>query len=156
MVILVTGTPGTGKTFIAKKLAKKYNYIYLDINKVIVKFHLSEGYDKKIKSKLIDEKKLVNVLIKLIKIDPKVIIDGHMSHYVPARYVEACIVIKCDIKILKKRLQRRNYSKQKIRDNLDSEIFDIILNEAKSMKHKIYVIDSSEKIRLPSKSTLSL
>lgn len=156
MVILVTGTPGTGKTSIAKKLAKKYNYIYLDINKVIDKFQLSEGYDKKIKSTIIDEKKLANVLIKLIKIDSKVIIDGHMSHYVPARYVEACIVTKCDIKILKSRLQKRHYSKQKIRDNIDSEIFDIILNEAKSIKHKIYVIDTSKKVKLPSKSALSL
>ena len=37
-IIIVTGTPGTGKTTIAKKLAKKLNFHYLDVNNVIKKY----------------------------------------------------------------------------------------------------------------------
>ena len=33
--IIVTGSVGTGKTTLAKKLAKKLNYIYIDVSKLI-------------------------------------------------------------------------------------------------------------------------
>ena len=46
-VLIVTGTPATGKTTLSKKLAKKLNFHYLDVNKVIKKYNISEGYDKK-------------------------------------------------------------------------------------------------------------
>ena len=36
-VVIVTGTPGTGKTTLAKKLAKELNYKYVDVNKIIKK-----------------------------------------------------------------------------------------------------------------------
>ncbi|MBS3126129.1 AAA family ATPase, partial [Candidatus Woesearchaeota archaeon] len=56
-VIVVTGTPGTGKTAVAKKIAQKKGYLYVDVNAIIRKYGLSEGYDKKRKTKLIDVKK---------------------------------------------------------------------------------------------------
>jgi len=34
-VICITGTPGTGKTTLAKKLAKKLDFCYLDVNESI-------------------------------------------------------------------------------------------------------------------------
>jgi len=62
-VIIVTGTPGTGKTALSRKLAKKLNFHYLDVNKIIKKYKVSEGYDKKRKTKVVDIKKLNKVLI---------------------------------------------------------------------------------------------
>ena len=35
--VVVTGTPGTGKTTIAKKLANKLNFYYVDVNQIISK-----------------------------------------------------------------------------------------------------------------------
>jgi broad-specificity NMP kinase len=46
------------------------------------------------------------------------------------------------LKKLKKRLEKRNYSKSKIRENLDAEIFDVCLVEAKEKGHKIKVIET--------------
>ena len=60
--IIVTGTPCTGKTTIAKKLSKKLNYKYIDVSKLITKHNLSSGYDKKRKCKIIDTKKSNNFL----------------------------------------------------------------------------------------------
>ena len=48
--IVVSGTPGTGKTILSKKLARKLNYRYIDANKMIYVHRLSEGYDKKRKT----------------------------------------------------------------------------------------------------------
>ena len=46
---------------------------------------------------------------------------------------------------MKKRLNLRKYNKAKIRENLDSEIFDVCLVEALENKHEVIVIDTSSK-----------
>ncbi len=55
-VMIVTGTPGTGKTTIAKRMAKKYKAEYIDVNVVIKEHKLRESYDKKRKSYVVDIK----------------------------------------------------------------------------------------------------
>src|SRR3989338_6316314 len=141
-VIIVTGSVGTGKTTLSKKLAKKLNFRYLDVNETIKEYNIAEGYDKKRKTKIVDVKKLNN------EIKDGVIIDSHLSHYLPKKYVDLCIVTKCDLKILKKRLKRKKYSESKIRENLDAEIFDICLSEAKESRHKVIVIDTTKGINI--------
>jgi len=66
-VVAVSGVPGTGKTTIAKKLAKRLNFYYLDVNRLIAKNKLYEGYDKKRKTKVVGINKLNRFLIKEIK-----------------------------------------------------------------------------------------
>jgi adenylate kinase len=147
--IIVTGSVGTGKTTVAKVISRKLNYKYIDVNKTILDNDISEGYDKKRKTKIIDIKKLNTYLINEIKKSKNnsgIIIDSHLSHYLPKKYVDLCIVTKCNLKILEKRLKKRRYSKDKIRENLDAEIFDICLEEAKQKKHKIKIIDTSNKL----------
>jgi len=142
--IIVTGTPGTGKTIIAKALATKYKLKYVDVNKVIQAKKLREKYDKKRKTWEVDTDKLSKELVRMIKEDPNVVIDSHLSHYVPSKYVDLCIVTKCNIKTLEKRLKKREYDKLKIRENLDAEIFDVCLTEAQEKKHKIQIIDTTK------------
>lgn len=142
--IIVTGTPGTGKTKIAKKIAKKENAVYLDVKKVIDKYKLKERYDRKRRTYAVNSDKLNKILIELIKKSKKkLVIDSHLSHYLPKKYVSLCIVTKCDLKTLKKRLEKRKYIKSKIRENMDAEIFDVCLNEAKQLGHKVKVIDTT-------------
>ena len=146
-VVIVTGTPGTGKTYVAKSVAKTFSLKYIDVKKVILKDKLSEGYDKKRKTKIVDTNKLNKSLVSMIKKSDKgLVIDSHMSHFIPSKYVDLCIVTKCDLKELSKRLKKRGYHKSKIRENLDSEIFDICYNEAKESGHKILVIDTTKKM----------
>lgn len=143
--IAISGAVGTGKTTYAKKLAKEKKLKYINIGDIIDEYKLSKKYDKKLDCKIVDVKDLVKVLIKLLKKN-KLVIDGHLSHYLPKEYVEKCIIMKCDISELKKRLEKRKYSKNKIRQNLDVEIFDLILEEAKELGHKIKVVDTSKTI----------
>ena len=146
MIIIVSGTPGTGKTTLSKKLAKILKYQYIDVAKLIRENKLAESYDKKRKCNIVDTKKLNQILIKEIKQNKNLIIDSHLSHYLPKKHVDLCIIVKCDLKELEKRLKNKKYSKTKIRENLDCEIFDVCLNEAKQAKHKIAVIDTTNKI----------
>ncbi|MBI2659369.1 adenylate kinase family protein [Candidatus Woesearchaeota archaeon] len=161
--IIVTGTPGTGKTEIAKKLAKRLKFYYLDVNKVISSYKLAEGHDRKRKTKIVDIKKLNKFLINKIKAFKKtniaknkikkyngIIIDSHLSHYLPRKYADFCIVTKCNIKELNKRLKRKKFNKNKIRENIQTEIFNVCLEEAKRKKHKIIEIDTTKGFNISS------
>jgi len=146
-IIIITGTPGTGKTVLAKKLANLLNFTYIDVNLIIKTNKLSLNYDKKRSTYIINTNKLNRILISLIKNSNKsLIIDSHLSHYLPNKLVDLCIVTKCDLKILADRLKKRKYNLSKIRENRDSEIFDICLNEAIENNHNIMIIDTSKKI----------
>jgi len=145
-VIIVTGTPGTGKTMLSKELAKKLNYSYVDINRIISRYKLSESYDEKKKCKVVDENKLANALVRTVKCATKnVIVDGHLSHFMPLEWVDLCIVTRCGLKELKKRLEARGYSEQKVRDNMDCEIMDVCLIEAKERGHKVIIVEATKK-----------
>ena len=52
------------------------------------------------------------------------------------------IILKCELKKQKKRLEKRKDSKNKIRENLDAEIFDVCFEEAKELRHKVEVVES--------------
>ena len=138
----MSGTPGTGKTTVARKLAKDKGFLYVDVNKVIEKDKLSEGYDEEKDTKIIDTKKLNKALVKIIKKSKEkgLVIDSHLSHYLPKRYVDKCIITKCSLKELKKRLEKRGYLKEKVRENLDAEIFDTCRIEALEAGHEVEVV----------------
>ena len=164
--------------------SKKLNFHYVDANQIISEYKLSENYDRKRRTKVVDVKKLNQKLIEIIDFFKKnetildlpnwhgkhiekhslnktlnkrieikykkikkyngIIIDSHLSHYLPKEYVDFCVVTKCGIKELNKRLQRKGFSKSKVQENLQAEIFDICLNEAKEQKHKIIVVDTTK------------
>ena len=146
-IIVITGTPGTGKSTLAKKIKGKL----IDVTKIVKENKLCNEYDKKKQCYVMDVDILNKLLIEIIEKEKKrgtkkLIMDSHLSHYLPKKYVNLCIITKCELKILKKRLEKRKYSKEKVRENLDCEIFDICLNEAKEAGHKVTVIDTSKGI----------
>ena len=140
-MIIITGTPGTGKTSVAKEL-KRLNFKIVNFNKEIEKCNLIVGYDKKRKSKIVDENKLSDCYKKY---DYNCVVESHLSHFIDPKYVETSVVLKCNPKELRKRLKKKGWSKEKIEENIESEIMDICLNETIEMKHKPIVIDTTNK-----------
>ena len=63
MIIIVTGTPGTGKSSFSKLLAKELNYTYLDVNEFIKKNALCESLDEEKECMVVDENELSKKLI---------------------------------------------------------------------------------------------
>ncbi|MBD3164455.1 AAA family ATPase [Candidatus Woesearchaeota archaeon] len=160
ITICITGTPATGKTTLAKVLMKELEYPVLDIKKFIKEKKLAEEYDPIRKCDVVDTEKLNKEIIREIKKVRKqyspegIIIDSHLSHYLPEEYVDLCIITKCSLKELSKRLKKRKYSRQKTRENLDAEIFDTCLNEGKEKKHKTFVINTTKGIKKQSISQI--
>ncbi|MEK6835070.1 MAG: adenylate kinase family protein [Nanoarchaeota archaeon] len=147
-VFIVTGSVCTGKTTLARLIAKKYHAIHINVNDLIKEHKLYYSYNKKLKAYNVNNKKLNKFLISLIKNSRNnLVLDSHLSHYLPSKYVDLCYVTKCDLKVLKKRLEKRKYSKEKIRENLDAEILDVCLMEALKNKHKVKIIDTTKGIK---------
>lgn len=148
-LIAVTGTPGTGKSTIAKKLSILLDYAYLDGLKLIKTAKLAEKYDKRRKTAVVDPSLFTHAVLKVRDSEAKkgskgLIVDSHLSHFLPPKAVFACIVLSCSLPELERRLSKRSYSKAKIRENLDAEIFDTILVEAKESGHKIIRFDATK------------
>lgn len=143
MIVALTGTPGTGKTSISSLLSKN-GFEIINLYQLAVDKNLIEGIDNRRDSKIVNIKELDELIIKKYKTNDVVIIDGHLSHLL--KNVDKVIVLRCHPRILKGRLQKKNWIEKKISENLEAEILDIILCETVEIhkKEKIFEIDTTK------------
>ncbi len=137
MKIAITGTPCTGKTTIAKALARELGYEYVNLNKLAEKEGAFVGFDEEMKSRIVDVEKLKKVVKKL---KGNVVLDGHFSHYFD---VDLIVVLRCRPDVLLKRLKKRyKGNRKKIKENLDAEILGVITSEV--IGKRFFEVDSSK------------
>jgi len=145
MLIAITGTPGTGKSLLCDYLEKK-DYTILRLNEIALKNNFISGFDKKRNCYIIDVDKL-NKYIKDKYGNNKEIIflDGHFSHLL--ENLDKIIILRTNPVELKKRLTLKGWNFEKIRENLEAEILDIIPVETleKHPVNKVYEIDTTDK-----------
>ncbi|MBI2124971.1 AAA family ATPase [Candidatus Woesearchaeota archaeon] len=144
VVISISGSPGVGKSTLAKSLAKKLQLDRLDLHHYYKQ--ISTGYNRSKQSYDINYTQFERLVKEKLDQSKKgLIIDSHISHLLPKKLVNVCIVLTCsDLKKLEARLKRRKYPQKKIRENLDAEIFQVCLIEAKEGKHKILIFDTAK------------
>lgn len=132
-VILVTGTPCTGKTTTAKQLAKKLNAQYINLTEYAKTHSLTLGEDTKRKTTIINEEEMKKKLAQTITETPNtnIIIDGHYAPAVtPADKTTHVFVLRRNPKELKPQMQKCGFADQKLWENLGAEILDTCLIEA--------------------------
>jgi len=125
--LIVSGTPGTGKTTVSQNLLNNFKSKVISLNELAISEKLIIKYDMERETSVINEKKLVRHIIKLIehynKLDLEyLIIESHFSDIVPSQYINYVIILRCDPDELCVRLKERGYKKEKIRENVQSEI----------------------------------
>ncbi|KAJ6639581.1 Adenylate kinase isoenzyme 6 like [Pseudolycoriella hygida] len=127
--ILITGTPGTGKTTLSKELAKRFGFEHLDISTFAKENDFVEEFDDEYECAVLDEDKLLDHLEPIMEKGGK-IVDYHSCDFFPERWFDVVYVVQCDNSILFDRLTARGYNEKKIKSNIECEIFQTILEEA--------------------------
>ena len=156
--IIVTGTPGVGKTSHCELLAQNSGLQHLSINQVVKERSCHDGWDEEFKSWMVDEDKVstranpasFKANIKspqlLDAMEDEIpqggyIIDWHACDLFPKRWIDLVVVLRTDSTKLYDRLQARNYPESKLQENLDSEIMEVLLEEARESYNDEIVVE---------------
>ncbi|OLS20577.1 MAG: hypothetical protein HeimC2_36600 [Candidatus Heimdallarchaeota archaeon LC_2] len=129
-VIVITGTPGTGKTTVTSILQEK-GYFTINLEIFAKKYNCIAGYDDIRQSTIIDTEKLQDTLQNYLTAGRGiVIIEGHYADIVPEEFVLKCFVLSCPIEDLRPRLEIRGYPQPKIDENIQAEIMKVCWTDA--------------------------
>lgn len=131
-IVLITGTPGTGKTTVSKIVSEKLKSSLLAVNDLIEKKHIYTGVDPEKGYKVVDLTNLSNEIRVVIGNSDKnhIIVEGHLAHVFSSDIVDIVIVLRTRPNILKERLSKREWSDSKVYENLEAEALDICTYEA--------------------------
>ena len=142
--IFITGTPCTGKTTVSEVLSSKINCKLIKINDLAIENDFVLGIDEDKGYKVIDIDALNDKVSEIIaESDELTIFEGHLAHLCSG--ADKVIVLRVHPEILCTRLEARNYSDSKIRENLEAEALGVCTAEAfDEYGDKIAEIDVSE------------
>lgn len=120
MRILITGSPGTGKTAVAKLLGKRLKCKVLNEHD----FCMRKGIGKFEHSELVVPLgKLQKALNAELKKHKNIIVEGHLLCEIRLK-VDAAVLLRLHPELLEARLERRGYNAEKIQDNVFCEGID--------------------------------
>lgn len=131
-VIVITGSPGVGKTAVSKALADKLGMSYVSLTDIVKDENLVLGVDEKRDTLIADLEKLSKRVEKAIRNSSKdLIVEGHYaSDVVPSSLASSVFVLRCDPDDLRIRLEGRGYKEKKVLENVESEVLDVCLVNA--------------------------
>jgi adenylate kinase len=141
--ISITGTPGVGKTTIAQLLSSSIGFDVVSIEKVASDSQCFAGVDESDKTSLID----VDCLQAQSDYRGKnLIIEGHLSHFVPSDII---IILRCHPQEIQRRLEQRDYSPDKIRNNVEWELIGGVWTELEEVEHGASLLEFNTSTQSP-------
>ncbi|MCJ1472858.1 factor activating pos9 [Lambiella insularis] len=138
--IIITGTPGVGKTSHAELLAQGTGLEHLSINQVVKERECHEGWDEGMSTWIVDEDKLLDEIEDQLK-KGGYIIDWHACDLFPRSWIDLVVVLRTNSTCLYDRLKARGYAEAKLQENLDSEIMEVVAEEAREAYDEECVVE---------------
>jgi len=147
-----------GKTTTCEVLAQSTGLKHISINQIVKDRGCHDGWNEEFQSWIVDEDKVFRgnglvlesvrlIFIKLLdSIEDEVkqggcIIDWHACDLFPRSWIDLVVVLRVETSVLYDRLMTRNYPEAKLQENLDSEIMEVLLQEAKDSYDAEIVIE---------------
>ncbi|KAK1655758.1 hypothetical protein BDP81DRAFT_413317 [Colletotrichum phormii] len=120
--IIVTGTPGVGKTTHCEELARRTGLKHLSVNQVVKDRECHEGWDDEFQSWIVDEDKLLDAIEGDVQ-EGATSLTGTPATYSPKVGLTS------------------KYPEAKLQENLDSEIMEVLLQEAREAFDEEIVVE---------------
>jgi adenylate kinase len=94
-----------------------------------------EGRDEDLDTNVLDEDKLLDameiILDKAAEEGEGIVADFHMCEIFPERWFDLVLVLRVSTEVLFDRLTKRGYNEKKRSENMEAEIMQVILEEAR-------------------------
>lgn len=124
--ILITGTPGTGKTSTASLVAERLGLKHVNVGDLIKEHTCYEGRDEELETNVLDEDKLLDameaILDKAAESGEGIVADFHVCEIFPERWFDLVLVLRTKTDVLFDRLTTRGYPEKKRSENMEAEI----------------------------------
>ena len=140
--IIITGTPGVGKSTHCQDLATKTGLHHLDINEVVRKHNIGESSTDPDdpNTKVVDEDRLLDCIENDLE-EGGQIIDWHACDLFPPSLIDLVCVVRCDNKLLYDRLKARGHGDAKLQENMDCEIMEVLVQEARDAYDEDMIVE---------------
>lgn len=138
--LLVTGTPGVGKSTLSQQVSQELGLRHVDVSAFACERDLVDEYDDKLQCHVLHEDAVLDAL-EPIMTDGGVILDHHSSDWFPERWVQAVVIITTDTAALYDRLEGRGYETNKLNNNIQAEIMRVVRDEAVESYPKAPVLE---------------
>ncbi|MEB3786681.1 MAG: adenylate kinase family protein [Desulfurococcales archaeon] len=148
-IIIVTGTPGTGKTSVSKRLSKDLHCIYINTSELALKHGAVHKDPTGRNTTVIKEEVLIKEIRQVVNnsLGKCVVIDSHYPGILEflKKYDPLVIVLRTIPETLIERLEERGWGRNKVLENAEAELLGIVDQEARSVFSRVYSIDTTGK-----------
>jgi len=132
--VVITGTPGVGKSTVARLLARELGARLIELGELVVERGLHLGLDEETGSLIVDMEALALEVKEMLSRSAGPSILVVVSHYaqlvVPREAVLIAFVLRRSPYELARILAERGYEEHKMLENVQAEVLDVCLVEA--------------------------
>jgi adenylate kinase len=121
----ISGTPGTGKSSVARELSKELQIPVIELSEFVVNNNLYLYYDAIRNSYVVDEEKVRNSMAKLYRERGAFIIVGHYVEILERDLYELVIVLRRNPIELLNILKTRRWPDSKVAENVEAELLSV-------------------------------
>jgi adenylate kinase len=137
--ILVTGTPGVGKTSLCTLLESQLpedfgvtGFQYVKLTDLIKEKKLYTKWNEEFDVPEFDIDMVCDELEPLMSGRGGIILEFHSCDFFPERWFQLVVLLRCDNTNLYDRLKERGYNEKKITENIECEILEVLKEEVES------------------------
>ncbi|MFW9987482.1 MAG: adenylate kinase family protein [Candidatus Odinarchaeota archaeon] len=148
--IIISGTPGCGKTSVAREISNLIDAKIISLNKLAISDNFSFDYDKERQTYIVDFEIFLPYVINRIEEikqenPPYLVIESNFSDIIPEKFIDYAFILRCDPDELFKRLEKKKFDIKKITENIQAEILGNCVNYfiQKQIKIPIFEIDTT-------------